>query len=62
MTTKEYNIPKVYKLCRKYNHRIFASPEKGGKFSARQRDGGDFAMVVGIERFGNGGASKARMP
>ena len=31
---------------------------RGGKFSAGQRDGGDFAMVVGIERFGaTGGAS-----
>jgi len=33
---------------------------RAGKFSAERRDGGGFAMVVGIERFGaTGGASKA---
>ena len=34
--------------------------DKGGKFSARRRDGGDFAMVVGMAVLGaTGGASKA---
>ena len=33
---------------------------RGGKFSARRRDGGDFAMVVGMAVLGaTGGASKA---
>ncbi len=33
---------------------------EGGKFSARRRDGGDFAMVVGMAVLGaTGGASKA---